>query len=364
MDNGPYFNGKQKLRVGIIGIGAMGQNHMRIYADLENVDFVAVTDANEQLLEKCAKKYNLNTYTNYREMLDQEGLDLISIVVPTTLHHRVALDCIRAKVHVLIEKPISSTIEEAKELISEAKKNSVKLMIGHIERFNPAVKALKEKIQNNEVGKVYEIVVKRIGPFPVRIRDVGVVIDLSVHDIDIMRYLLECEPLRIYAETEKRIHTEHEDLLCAMMKFQNNTLCNLHINWLTPTKKRKIYVTGEKGMLTVDYLNQDLTYHENASKDILPKEDEAPFLISEGKMIKYVIEKKEPLRLELEHVVDVVLHNKIPLVSGEDGLFALEIAKKIIASANTHRVLTYAQSEEATEEYDRGSQKEQESIRI
>ena len=151
-------------------------------------------------------------------MLKQERLDLVSIVVPTTLHYSVAMDCIRAKINVLLEKPIASTIAEAKDLIKSAKENNVILTIGHIERFNPAVQMLKEKIQAGEIGKVYQVVVKRIGRFRVRIRDVGGVIGLGGHDIDIMRYILESEPIRIYAETEKRIHTDHEDLLSAMLQ--------------------------------------------------------------------------------------------------------------------------------------------------
>jgi len=332
----------EKLRVCVIGTGAMGKNHVRIYSELNHVNLVAISDVNEKDLEKLGKKYGINTYINYKKMIEMESPDLISIVVPTRLHYKIALDCLNAKTNVLLEKPIASTIEEAKEIIETAKKMGVKLTIGHIERFNPAIQEMKRRLNEGELGRVYEVVVKRIGPFPTRVRDVGVVIDLSVHDIDIMRYILDSEPIRVYAETEKRIHTEHEDLLCAMIKFKNNVLCNLDINWLTPFKKRKIYVTGEKGMLSVDYINQDLIYHENSSKDnnnINKKEN--LFLITEGKMVKYHVQKKEPLRVELEHFVDCVLNNKDPLVSGEDGLKALELAKKLIESANKNEVLKY-----------------------
>ena len=327
----------RKLRAAVIGIGAMGKNHVRVYSEIEGVELVAIADSNQVELEKLGRKYKIKTYTDYKEMIAGENLDIISIVVPTMLHHRLALDCLNAKINVLVEKPIALNVTEAREIIETAEKNGVKLTIGHIERFNPAVQELKQRINLGAIGKVYEIVVKRIGPFPARIRDVGVVIDLAVHDIDIMRYLLDTEPMRIYAETEKRIHTDHEDLLCAMIKFRNDVICNLDINWLTPLKKRKIYVTGENGMFTVDYINQDLIFHENSSKNKNGKDDN--FLITEGRMIKYHIHKKEPLRLELEHFVNCVLNNTEPLVSGEDGLRALELANKIIESANKNEVV-------------------------
>ena len=325
------------LRIGVIGTGAMGRNHIRVLSDMENVDLVAVADTDEKILEKIGNKYCVKTYLDYNKMLEIEGLDIVAIVVPTKLHHKVAIDCLKAKVNVLLEKPIASTVKEAQEIIDAARKEGVLLTIGHIERFNPAIQEMKKKINNGDIGKVYQIAVKRIGPFPARVRDVGVVIDLSVHDIDIMRYMLECEPKRIFAETEKKINTAHEDLLSGMLKFSNDVICHLEINWLTPTKKRKIYVTGEKGMLTADYINQDLIYHENSSKD-KPSKDEK-FLITEGKMVKYVIQRKEPLRAELEHFVECVLHNKKPLVSGEDGLKALKIAELVIKSANNSEVV-------------------------
>lgn len=324
-----------KLRAAVIGVGTMGKNHARVYSEINNAELVAVADTNQQALEKIGNKYKIKTYTDYREMLACENIDVVSIVVPTMLHHRIALDCINAKKHVLVEKPIASTLEEAKEIIEAARMNNVKLTIGHIERFNPAVQEMKKKIKEGQIGKVYEIVVKRIGPFPARIRDVGVVIDLSVHDIDVMRYILESEPSRIYAETEKKINTDHEDLLCAMIKFNNEVICNLDINWLTPVKKRKLYVTGEKGMLTVDYIDQNLIYHENSSKN----EDKEQFLITEGKSIKYVIPKREPLRTELEHFVSCVLEDKELIVKPEDGLRALELANLVIQSANNNQVI-------------------------
>lgn len=328
---------KKILNVGVIGIGMMGKNHLRILSELENVDLISVADQDDKELAKLEKKYSINTYSDYKTMLEKEKLDMISIAVPTSLHKKIAIDCIEKGINVLIEKPIASTIEEANEIIECAKKYNVKLMVGHIERFNPAIQELKKKINDGEIGKVYEIDIKRVGPFPTRISDVGVVIDLAVHDLDILRYIQESEPIRLYAEIEKKIHTDHEDLMCAMLKFNNSVIGNLTINWLTPTKKRKVYVTGEKGMFIVDYITQDLIYYENAS--IVSGDEKFP--ITEGKMIKFHIPKKEPLRNEIEHFIDCVVNDKEPLVSGDDAKMALLLAKKIIESANNNIIIKF-----------------------
>jgi len=172
----------------------------------------------------------------------------------------IAAQFIKKAIHVLIEKPITENLSEAEDLINLANKNKVKLMVGHIERFNPAVIELKNRIDKDELGKVFKMDANRVGPFPARIRDVGVVIDLAVHEIDTMRYISGAEVSTVFAMAEKQINTEHEDLLSGLMRFSNGVIGNLNINWLTPTKIRKLYVTGEKGMFIVDYLKQDLFF--------------------------------------------------------------------------------------------------------
>lgn len=320
-----------QLKVGVVGIGSMGANHARVYSELDSTDLVAIVDTDERLRNQMKKKYQINAYADYREMLKNERLDIVSIAVPTVLHRDVALEAISRGLHVLLEKPIASNLAEADEIIHTAEAKGVKLIIGHIERFNPAVLELKRRIQKGELGKVYKVDVNRVGPMPRRIQDVGVVIDLAVHDIDIMRFLAESEPKRIYAEIEQRAHTKKEDLLAGLVRFENDTICYLNVNWLTPTRIRKLYITGEKGMFVIDYLTQDLLFYEN--------EDASPTSIKEGNMIQFKINKKEPLRNEIEHFVDCVLNDKQPLVSGEDGKKALDISLKLIQSAQEGRIL-------------------------
>ena len=326
---------KTKLKVGVIGLGSMGYNHARVYSDIEGVELVAISDTSRSCLNS-SKKFCSNLYENYLEMIDKEKFDIISIVVPTDLHKRVAIDVMNRGINVLLEKPIASTIKEAEEIIACAAKNSIKLTIGHIERFNPAILELKKRLDRSELGKVYKVDINRIGPFPARIRDVGVVIDLAVHDIDILRYLLDSEINRVYAETEKQIHTDHEDLLSGLIKFDNSVIAHLNINWLTPTKIRKVYVTGEKGMFVVNYISQELLFYENAHFN---GGVDRKMGISEGKMTRFLINKKEPLRLELESFVEAVTYGNKPLVGGEDGLIALKVARDLVNSSNKGAVV-------------------------
>lgn len=321
------------LNVAVIGIGSMGKNHARVYTDLDNIKLVAVSDTNKTLLTSISKKYNVTGYDDYKKMLGKEKLDLLSIAVPTEFHKQVALEVIDKGINVLLEKPIAKTLDEAKEIIKKANQKKIKLMIGHIERFNPAIIELKKRI--DDLGKIYKVNVDRVGPFPGRISDVGVVIDLSVHDIDIINFLLNSQPNSIYAETQKRIHPKHEDTLTAVMKYKNDVIAVLNIDWLTPTKKRNLTITGKKGMFKVDYLTQDIYFYENKSA-----KSEYGFLgVAEGDMTKIHINKKEPLKQEIEYFIECIENNKQPMITGEDGMKALLFAQKILQSAKENKII-------------------------
>ncbi len=230
------------IKTAFIGVGSMGVNHTRIYSELDEAQLVAVCDSNPVLVAEVAERYNVEPFLDYRQMLSAVKPEAVSIVVLTALHGVVAEDCINAGAHVLIEKPISATFAEGEQIIRLAQRCQRKLIVGHVVRFNPAIQQLKQKLKNGDLGRIYQILCRRVGPFPARIRDVGVVIDLAAHDLDHMRYLIELDPIRIYAETEQRIDTEYEDLLLALLRFPDGTSGALEINWLTPTKVREVLV--------------------------------------------------------------------------------------------------------------------------
>ena len=328
------------LKTAVIGVGAMGYNHARVNWELPEADLVGVADTDEGAAQRVAQKFGTRAYTDYRHMLDIAQPDAVTLAVPTIHHHAIALELIGRGIPLLIEKPIAFTVQEGQAIIDAAREAGVKLFIGHIERFNPAVIALKAHIAQGDLGRVFQIDAHRQGPFPARINDVGVVIDLAVHDLDIMRYITGSEVVRAYAETERRIHSQHEDLLTGLVRLADGTVGTLTINWLTPTKIRELLVTGERGLFHVNLLTQDLFFYENAVADG-PDWDSLRMLRGEreGQMTRFVLAKKEPLRAEQEAFLAAV-RNEVPVaVSGEDGLRALQLAHTLITAGVKHHSL-------------------------
>jgi UDP-N-acetylglucosamine 3-dehydrogenase len=322
-------------RAGVIGVGAMGRHHARVYSEMDETELVAVADVDRERAEAMARRYRVRTYTDYREMLAQERLDLVSLATPTQFHLAMALDLIEAGVHLLVEKPIASTVQEGQAIIEAAARRGVKLTVGHIERFNPAVIELRRRLERGELGRLFTIHARRMGPFPARVRDVGVVIDLATHDLDVMSWLIGQPVERVHAETARRIHTAHEDLLSGLLRFADGTIGVLEVNWLTPTKVRELSVTGERGMFLVNYLTQDLYFYENIRADGQWETLGILTGVGEGNMVRLRIERREPLREELVSFVEAIRSDSEPLVSGADGLAAVALAQTLVEAGRT-----------------------------
>lgn len=220
-------------------------------------------------------------------------------------------------------------------MIAAAKEARRLLTVGHIERFNPAILELRRRLARGELGRIFEINATRLGPFPARIRDVGVVVDLAPHDLDVMRFLLGSEPIRLFAETEQRIHTDHEDLFVGIMKFANGAIGVLDINWLTPTKKRTLSVTGERGMYVADYIAQDLVFYPNP----------ADASVAEGEMVRRHVDRREPLVVELEAFADAVRGGGPPPVDPHEAMLALLLARTLVDAARTGAVVSATELE-------------------
>ena len=328
------------LRVAVIGAGAMGRNHLRVLNDLDDVQLVATADADETTAGRAARRFGIKPYGDYRAMLESERPDAVVVAVPTNMHRDASLAAIEHGAHVLVEKPIAFRVEDGQEIIGAARDAGLLLSVGHIERYNPAVVELYRRLKAGELGRVFQIHARRLGPFPPRVRDVGVVIDLATHDVDIMRYLTGSEVTRVFAETARRIHTDHEDLVSGLLRFEDNSIGVLDINWLTPTKIRELMVTGEKGMFLVNYLTQDLYFYENnyvrTDWDAISRITG----VSEGDMLRLRIDKVEPLRVELDRFVRAVRGEDVQVVSGEDGLAALRIVRKIVEAGLEGKVVS------------------------
>lgn len=309
---------RQPLRAGVIGIGAMGRHHARLYFHLPNVELIAVADIDEERAISIAQSYRCKAYLDYRDLLN-ENLDVVSVAVPTTLHKRVALDAIQRGVNILIEKPIADTLEDADELVEAAHQNKVKLMVGHVEHFNPAITKLKELIDNGHLGEIISISAKRVGPYQTRIKDVGVIVDIGTHDIEVMSYLYGEKVKDVYALAGSTVH-KYEDHAIVTLRFNNGASGVIETNWLTPHKVRTLTVTGSKGIAEVNY-------------------NESSLRISDKEWIRDAkIDKEEPLKLELQHFVDYVQHDKDPLVSGEVARHILEVALAAVESYRSGKV--------------------------
>ena len=318
----------------------MGYNHLRVYSEMGDVELVGASDLSRERLQLIEDRFSVNTYMSYQDLFEKEEPEAVSITVPTAEHEKVAAYALEKGAHVLVEKPIAATVEEGKRLIALADKLDRQLMVGHIIRFNPAMQSLKTRLENGDLGKIFQVFCRRAGPFPARIRDVGVVVDLAPHDVDIMRFLTGMNPIRVFAETEQQIHTDHEDLLFGLLRFPEGITGALEINWLTPTKMRETLVLGEKGLFRVDDLMQDLFFYENTQA---VGELWSPFRairgVSEGSMTRFPIKRQEPLKAELAAFIDAIREgHKVP-VTGQDGLEALRLSLALVESGKTHQVV-------------------------
>jgi len=332
----------EPLKTAVIGVGSMGKNHARVYSELPEANLVAVSDANLGTAEAIGKTFGVTPYSDYHELLAKEKPQAVSVAVPTALHEQVVTDVLNAGANVLVEKPIAATIEEGQRLIALAKQKNLKIQVGHIVRFNPAIQELKKRLDAGELGRIYQVFCRRAGPFPARIRDVGVVIDLAPHDVDIIRFLTGLDPIRLFAETEQRIHTEHEDLLWGVLRLPEGITATVEINWLTPTKFREVLVLGERGLFRVDDLTQDLYFYENAQATGLTWDSLKNLRgVSEGGMNRFAFQRFEPLKAELQGFLKAVAENTPVPVSGEDGLAALKIALALVESGKTHQVINF-----------------------
>jgi UDP-N-acetylglucosamine 3-dehydrogenase len=295
-----------------------------------------VADSDERTARRVARRYGCGAYGNFTELLEEERPDLVSVAVPTKLHALVAEEAMSRGIHVLIEKPLAPSVEEGRTIVDSAAAHGVKLMVGHIERFNPAVAEIQRRLAGDELGRVFQVHARRLSPFPGRISDVGVILDLASHDLDVMHHLLGAEVERVFAETEQKAHATCEDLVSALIRFDNGVIGLLDVNWLTPTKVRTLTVLGEGGMYVADYLTQDVYWHKNTplgtSYDSLNVFRGA----WEGDMVKVRLDKKEPLRAELEAFVRAVTDDTEPPVTGLDGLYVIDLAMTLIEAGRRH----------------------------
>jgi predicted dehydrogenase len=333
------------LKAAVIGVGSMGANHVRVYREMEqSVELVAVADQNPQAAAQVSRRFSVAQYTDYLQMLDDCKPDLVSLAVPTALHYTMGADLISRGIHVLIEKPIAVTVEEGEKLIQLATEHKVVLAVGHIERFNPVVIELRRRLSEGMVGRILKVSTQRLSPYPSRIRDAGVVIDLASHDIDLVRYLVREDIVRLYGETHRTINSDREDLFNGILRFKGGAIGNIDVNWVTPTKVRHLNIIGTRGMFRCDLLSQELFFYEN---ETAPSQwDTLSVLrgVTEGNVLGIRINRQEPLAAEINDFVAAVHDSRMPTVTAHDGLETLRLAREFLHSAATNTVIEYAEA--------------------
>lgn len=301
-----------RIRVGVIGVGQMGRHHARIYSSMPDVELVGVSDLNRTNAEDVAKRYGTTAYSDPLKLIQE--VDAVSIAVPTSVHKDIAVEVADFGVNMLIEKPIADSIKNAKEIVGAVRKAGVKAMVGHIERFNPAIRRLKNELTS--LGDVLCMSGRRVGPYSPRIRDVGVIVDLAVHEIDTMSYLYEDRAMSVYAVggKSKRFPHEFEDYASIILRYRGNRSGVIETNWLTSKKIRTLTVVGTDAVASVDYIRKSLEIFRN------------------GDRINLNVDDVEPLKCELRHFIDAIKYDFDPTPSVVDGLYVLHVALSAIRS--------------------------------
>jgi len=331
----------EQLRVGVIGCGRMGAFHVRNYAQLDCAQLVAVADPDPEARSRALAGSQVLEFSDWRDLIeDADELDAVSITCPSEHHAEVALEALAAGLHVLVEKPIATTLPDALRMRGAAIEADRKLMVGHVERFNPAVEKLRELVADGRLGNVYRAHTTRVGPLPTRIQDTGVAIDLATHDLDVMQYVLDSSIHEIYADGGRFQHSSQEDLLTCLARFDGGggeTLGLLDVNWLTPEKKREIALIGENGLLRASYITQDVWFVESTTAPL--QWDGLSVLRGdgEGAAVRFSLAKAEPLQAELEAFCRCVLDDTPEPVSAHDGVKALAAALAVRESAAVRR---------------------------
>jgi len=311
----------RKLKLAVIGAGFWGRNHIRVLSELPQAELVAICDINKERAKTLGEKYNIKFYTSSKELYRKEQFDAVTICVWSTELFKNAVDALNAGKHVLVEKPMASQVSEAEKMIEIAESEGLHLTVGFIERFNPAVRRLKESIKEGKIGSPVSATGKRVSKWPERIGDVGVVKDTAIHDIDLVRFIFEEDPIAVYARAGRLRHERFEDYAQVMLAFPDGKSAFLEANWLTPYKVRRLTITGSEAIMTIDYITQQIII-ETSSQTLIPR-----------------YEWEEPLKLELQHFVNSVLDNDSPMVTGIDGVKALKIAEAILESAEKNRLI-------------------------
>jgi len=315
----------KKLGVAVIGTGFWGKNHARIYKELASTELVAICDVNAERAKSVADQFGVKAYTSSSRMLKNDEIEAVSVCTWSTKLALEALRALKAGKHVLVEKPMATNTKQAEKLLETAEKNGLHLTVGFLMRFIPGMQHIREAVENKKIGELVCATAKRVSQWPERIGDVGVVKDTAIHDIDVMRYISNEDPITVYAKAGSMRYRRFEDYAQIMLTYEDGKSAFIESNWLTPYKTRTLTVTGSEAIMRLDYITQEL-WIESAKENLQPR---FPW--------------QEPLKLELQHFADCISEKKKPLITGADGLKALQIAEAALQSSAKNRAIKLRQ---------------------
>jgi len=311
----------KKIGVAVIGTGFWGKNHARVYKELAETELIAICDIDPQRAKAVAAQFGVKPYTSTAKMLKNNDIEAVSVCTWSTALAKEATKAVEAGRHVLVEKPMAANVKQAEKLLKKAERERVHLTVGFLMRFIPGLQHIKRAVQERKIGELVCATGKRVSQWPERIGDVGVVKDTAIHDIDVMLYLFNEDPVGVYAKTGSMRHVRFEDYAQIMLTFKGGKSAFIESNWLTPYKTRILVVTGSEAIMNLDYITQELTV-ENAGETLKPR-----------------YPMQEPLKLELRHFANCVMKKDKPLITGLDGLKALRIAESALKSSATGRII-------------------------
>ena len=320
------------LRAGIIGLGRMGRHHVRVLGEMPDVDLVAAADTQHRVPDSWRA---LDVVDSVEDLLDR-GIEMCVLATPTVTHEPIAVQLAEAGVATLIEKPLAHDTKAAQSIAEAFARTATLSCVGHIERFNPALQEMRQRLAGGELGNLYQVVTRRQGPFPDRIVDAGVILDLATHDIDLTAWVTGATYRSVSARSAHRSGRPHEDLVSVVAELSNGLVVTHLVNWLSPFKERVTAVTGDKGSLVADTLTADLTLFKNGSQAMEWDRVAAFRGVVEGDVIRYAIPKPEPLVTELRNFADAVRGDtEGQVVTLEEGLATVRIAEAMRDSAAT-----------------------------
>jgi UDP-N-acetylglucosamine 3-dehydrogenase len=311
----------KKLGVAVIGTGQWGKNHARVYKELTSTELIAVCDLNPERAKAMATQYGVKAYSDSAQMLKDKSIEAVNVCTWSTILAKEAIKALNAGKHVLVEKPMATNTQQAQKLVKTAEENGLHLTVGFLMRFIPGLQIIRQSVENKKIGELVCATAKRVSQWPERIGDVGVVKDTAIHDIDVMRFISNEDPISVYAKMGKMRIQKFEDYAHIMLTYKDGKSAFIESNWLTPYKTRSLTVTGSDAIMRLDYITQDL-WIEQQKETVQPRN-----------------QFQEPLKQELQHFVDCIVDKKKPLVTGEDGVRALEVATAALQSSAKNRAI-------------------------